>query len=161
MRFPLEVFAAVRAAWPAGRPLGVRCNGTDWDERGLTPEDAVAYARALKGLGCDYVDVSSGGNSMAPIPLGPGYQVPFPQRIRSEVGIATMAVGLIREPRHAEAIVAAGQADLVAIGRGILNDPRWPWHAAEQLGAKLHGPKKYSRAPPVTAKDLFHPVAAG
>ena len=72
MRFPLEVFAAVRRAWPAHRPLGVRCNGTDWDERGLTPDDAVAYARALQDLGCDYVDVSSGGNSMAPIPLGAG-----------------------------------------------------------------------------------------
>jgi len=146
MRFPLEVFAAVRAAWPASRPLGVRCNGTDWDERGLTPDDAVAYARALKDLGCDYVDVSSGGNSMAPIPLGPGYQVPFAQRIRSEVGIATMAVGLIREPHHAEAIVAEGQADLVAIGRGILNDPRWPWHAAEALGGNVTVPVQYARA---------------
>jgi 2,4-dienoyl-CoA reductase-like NADH-dependent reductase (Old Yellow Enzyme family) len=146
MRFPLEVFTAVRRAWPAERPLGVRCNGTDWDERGLTPEDAVAYARALQELGCDYVDVSSGGNSMAAIPLGPGYQVPFAQRIRGDVGIATMAVGLIRDPRHANAIVANGQADLVALGRGILNNPRWPWHAAEDLGGKVSVPVQYARA---------------
>jgi len=146
MRFPLEVFAAVRKAWPAQRPLGVRCNGTDWDERGLTPDDAVAYARALRDLGCDYVDASSGGNSISAIPLAPGYQVPFAERIRNEVGIATMAVGLIRDPHHAEAIVANGQADLVALGRGILNDPRWPWHAAEELGGNVAVPVQYARA---------------
>jgi 2,4-dienoyl-CoA reductase-like NADH-dependent reductase (Old Yellow Enzyme family) len=146
MRFPLEVFAAVRKAWPKARPLGVRCNATDWDERGLGPDDAVAYARALRELGCDYVDVSSGGNSVAAIPLGPGYQVPFAARIRKEVGIATMAVGLIRDPHHAEAIVADGDADLVALGRGMLNDPRWPWHAAEDLGATVSVPLQYARA---------------
>ena len=154
MRFPLEVFAAVRRAWPSTRPLGVRCNATDWDERGLNPEDAVAYARALHELGCDYVDVSSGGNSVAAIPLAPGYQVPFAARIRSEVGIATMAVGLIRDPRHAEAIVAEGQADLVALGRGILNDPRWPWHAAEELGAVANVPEQYARA---ATREGIHP----
>lgn len=146
MRFPLEVFAAVRKAWPASRPLGVRCNATDWDERGIDPDDAVAYARALRDLGCDYVDVSSGGNSMTAIPLAPGYQVPFAARIRKEAGIATMAVGLIRDPHHAEAIVAGGEADLIAIGRGILNDPRWPWHAAEDLGATVNVPVQYARA---------------
>ncbi|MEJ7667717.1 MAG: NADH:flavin oxidoreductase/NADH oxidase [Casimicrobiaceae bacterium] len=146
MRFPLEVFAAVRRAWPSTRPLGVRCNGTDWDERGIGPDDAVAYARALQELGCDYVDVSSGGNSMAAIPLEPGYQVPFAARVRNEVGIATMAVGLLRDPHHAESIVAGGQADLIAIGRGILNDPRWPWHAAEDLGGTVHVPLQYARA---------------
>jgi 2,4-dienoyl-CoA reductase-like NADH-dependent reductase (Old Yellow Enzyme family) len=154
MRFPLEVFAAVRRAWPAERPLGVRCNGTDWDERGLTLEDAVAYARALQDLGCDYVDVSSGGNSIAAIPLGPGYQVPFAQRVRREVGIPTIAVGLIRDPQHAETIVAEGQADLVALGRGILNEPRWPWHAAEALGGKVDVPVQYARA---ATRQGIHP----
>ncbi len=146
MRFPLEVFAAVRRAWPEDRPLGVRCNGTDWDERGLTTEEAIAFARELKALGCDYVDASSGGNSLAKIPIKPGYQVHFASRIRAEAGIATMAVGLIRDPRHADAIVCAGEADLVAIGRGILNDPRWPWHAAEELGGEIDFPPQYRRA---------------
>jgi len=146
MRYPLEVFAAVRAAWPDERPLGVRCNGTDWDESGITPDEAVAFSRCLKALGCDYVDASSGGNSMSRIPLAPGYQVPFAQRIRAEAGIATMAVGLIRDPAHAEAIVSAGEADLVALGRGMLNDPRWPWHAAEALGVQAAYPYQYFRA---------------
>jgi 2,4-dienoyl-CoA reductase-like NADH-dependent reductase (Old Yellow Enzyme family) len=158
MRFPLEVFSAVRAAWPQERPLGVRCNGTDWDERGLTPDDAVAFSRALKDLGCDYVDASSGGNSITSIPSKPGYQVPFAARIRQEVGIPTMAVGLIRDPRHAEAVVAAGEADMVAIGRGILNDPRWPWHAAEELGAAIEFPYQYRRA--VTRKGIDPHFAA-
>ena len=146
MRFPLEIFAAVRAAWPQERPLGVRCNGTDWDQNGITPEDAVAYARALKDLGCDFVDVSTGGNSIAPVALGPGYQVPFAAQVRREAGIPTMAVGLIRDPHHAEAIVANGEADMVALGRGMLNDPRWPWHAAEVLGAQVEYPYQYFRA---------------
>ncbi len=146
MRFPLEVFAAMRRAWPAARPMGVRCNGTDWDDRGLTTDDAIAFSRALRDLGCDYVDASSGGNSIAPIPLAPGYQVRFADRIRSEAGLPTMAVGLIRDPRHAESILANGQADLIALGRGILNDPRWPWHAAEDLGARVDVPIQYARA---------------
>ncbi len=146
MRLPLEIFDAVRAAWPQERPLGVRCNGTDWDESGITPDDAVAFSRALKERGCDYVDVSSGGNSMARIPLGPGYQVPFAARVRREAGIATIAVGQIRDPRHAEAIVADGEADMVALGRGMLNEPRWPWHAAEELGAEVRYPYQYFRA---------------
>ncbi|MGE0799714.1 MAG: NADH:flavin oxidoreductase/NADH oxidase [Lautropia sp.] len=145
MRFPLEVLTAMRRAWPADRPLGVRLNGTDWDPAGLTPDDAVAFAGRLRMLGCDYVDASSGGNSIAAIPLAPGYQVPFAERIRREAGIATMAVGLIREPNHAEAIVANGQADLVALARGMLNDPRWPWHAAEDLGATVSVPVPYAR----------------
>ena len=146
MRFPLELFTAVRAAWPQDRPLGVRCNGTDWDESGITPDDAVAFSRALKQGGCDYVDLSSGGNSVARIPLGPGYQVPFAARVRSEAGIPTIAVGQIRDPRHAEAIIAGGEADMVALGRGMLNEPRWPWHAAEELGAQVRFPYQYFRA---------------
>jgi 2,4-dienoyl-CoA reductase-like NADH-dependent reductase (Old Yellow Enzyme family) len=146
MRFPLEVFTAVRAAWPAHKPLGVRCNGTDWDEAGITPDDAVEFSAALGRLGCDYVDASSGGNSMARIPLAAGYQVPFAARIRREAGLPTMAVGMIRDPRHAEAIVASGEADMIALGRGMLNDPRWPWHAAEDLGATVDYPPQYFRA---------------
>jgi 2,4-dienoyl-CoA reductase-like NADH-dependent reductase (Old Yellow Enzyme family) len=146
MRFPLELFEAVRAAWPRERPLGVRCNGTDWDDRGITPEETVAFARELRGLGCDFVDVSSGGNSAAPIPLKPGYQVPFASRVRHEASIPAIAVGLVRDPRHAEAIVAEGHADLVALARGILDNPRWPWHAARLLGAEVAAPYQYKRA---------------
>jgi 2,4-dienoyl-CoA reductase-like NADH-dependent reductase (Old Yellow Enzyme family) len=146
MRFPLEVFEAVRAAWPAERPLGVRCNGTDWHAAGITPEESVAYAIALRERGCDFVDVSTGGNAVTPIPMEPGYQVPFAARVRAEAGIPTRAAGLIRDPQHAERIVAEGRADMIALGRGILNDPRWPWHAAEELGQKVEAPYQYWRA---------------
>lgn len=146
MRFPLEVYDAVRAAWPGDRPLGMRLNGTDWDERGITTEEAVAFAWELARRGCDYADVSSGGNGFASIPNAPGYQVPFAAAVKAGTGMATMAVGLIREPAMAEEIVASGRADMVAIGRGILNDPRWPWHAAEELGVPLAVPRPYVRA---------------
>ncbi len=146
MRFPLEVIGAVRAAWPSDKPLGVRFNGTDWDERGLNDDDAVTFAKALAKLGIDYVDVSSGGNCLANIPTAPGYQVPFAARVRNETGLPTMAVGLIRQPEHAEGVLASGQADFVAIGRGILNDPRWPWHAAEHFGIPMEVPLPYRRA---------------
>ncbi len=146
MRFPLEVIAAVREAWPADKPLGIRFNGTDWDERGLDADDAVAFAMELARIGCDYVDVSSGGNCLANIPTGPGYQVPFAARVKAETGLPTMAVGLIRQPEHAEGILAAGQADFVALGRAMLNDPRWPWHAAEHFGIPMEVPLPYRRA---------------
>jgi 2,4-dienoyl-CoA reductase-like NADH-dependent reductase (Old Yellow Enzyme family) len=146
MRFPLEVFDAVRAAWPEDRPLGVRFNGTDWHPDGITPDEAVAYAQALKSRGCDFVDVSSGGNAVTPVPFEPGYQVPFAARVRAESGIPTRAVGLIRDPHHAESILQQGQADMIAMGRGILNDPRWPWHAAEEFGETVEVPFQYRRA---------------
>lgn len=145
MRFPLEVFDAVRAAWPAQKPLGMRFNGTDWLPEGLQGDDAVAFARELKARGCDYMDLSSGGSAPAEIPLAPGYQVPYAAQVRREVDVPTMCVGLIRDPLHAQAIVADGEADLVALGRGMLNDPRWAWHAAEALGAKTQVPHQYMR----------------
>lgn len=149
MRFPLEVIAAMRAAWPKEKPLGARITGTDWMPGGFTIEDAVVFARELKALGVDYVCVSSGGISLkAQIPLGPGYQVPLAERIRREVGIATRAVGLILEPRQAERIVVAGQADMVALARGFLDNPRWAWHAAEALGASAAVPPQYARLRP-------------
>jgi len=146
MRYPLEVFEAIRAVWPQGKPLGVRCNGTDWHEQGLTADDAVAFANALKERGCDYVDLSSGGNAYVKVPIGPGYQVPFAQKVKAETGITTIAVGLISDPKHAESIVASGQADMVAIGRAALNNPHWPWMAAEELGATVEVPWQYYRA---------------
>src|SRR3546814_19307432 len=112
------------------------CSSDLWDERGLGPDDAVAFAAALKAHGCDYVDVSGGGNSLPRIPVRPGYQVPFAARIKAEVGLPTMAVGMIRAPAFAEEIVASGPADLVALARGMLYAPRCAWRAAEELGAE-------------------------
>src|SRR5690606_14341636 len=124
-------------------PVGVRLNGTDWLEGGITPDETVAVARALAGLGCDYLDISSGGNGPAKIPVGPGYQIPFAARVRREAGLPVIGVGMIRSPLHAEALIAGGEVDAVALGRGALNDPHWPWHAAEELGFALEVPAPY------------------
>jgi NADPH2 dehydrogenase len=147
LRFPLQVARAVRAVWPADKPMGARISGTDWVEGGFTLDEAVAYARALKALGCDYVCVSGGGLvPKASIPVGPGYMTGFAARIRREVGIATRAVGLIVTPQQAEAVIVEGQADMIAMARAILDDPRWVWHAAEVLGGKVAYPPQYERA---------------
>jgi 2,4-dienoyl-CoA reductase-like NADH-dependent reductase (Old Yellow Enzyme family) len=156
MRFPLEVFDAVRAVLPADTPVGVRISATDWVDGGWDIEQSVAFARELQHRGCAFIDVSSGGLSpLQQIPVGPGYQVPFAERIRTETGMATIAVGLITEPAQAEAIVSAGQADMVALARGMLYDPRWPWHAAAELGAQVDAPKQYWRSQPRQFARLF------
>jgi 2,4-dienoyl-CoA reductase-like NADH-dependent reductase (Old Yellow Enzyme family) len=126
---------------PAELPVGARINGSDWRDGGATIEDAVALGQILKRQGCDFLDVSSGGVAAdQQMPLRPGYQLPFASRIKREVGLPTMAVGLISRPQSAEAILAAGHADFVALGRAMLDDPRWPWHAANALGAELDLP---------------------
>ena len=112
--------------------------------------------RELKALGCDYLDVSSGGlDPRQKIPLAPGYQVGLAARIKQAVGLPTIAVGLITEPRQAEEILTSGQADAVALARGMLYDPRWPWHAAAQLGAQVTAPHQYWRSQPREFKELF------
>jgi 2,4-dienoyl-CoA reductase-like NADH-dependent reductase (Old Yellow Enzyme family) len=146
MRFPLEVAASLREAWPRDRPLGARLSATDWVAGGFSPDDAVAYAAALASIGFDYVCVSSGGFAGGRAPSAPGYNLPFARRIRSETGIATSVVGLIVEPHQAEAIIASGEADLVALARAFLDDPRWGWHAAEALGVTPIVPPQYDRA---------------
>lgn len=155
MRLVLEVFADVRAAWPAHKPLGIRVSASDWVEGGWDLDQTMELARELEKLGCDYVHASGGGLSpkqqLAP---APGYQVPFARRIRQETGLTTIAVGLITEPPQAEAILADGSADLVALARGMLYDPRWPWHAAAELGAQVDAPPQYWRS---TAASLFKP----
>jgi 2,4-dienoyl-CoA reductase-like NADH-dependent reductase (Old Yellow Enzyme family) len=162
MRFPLEVFDAVRDAWPAGRPLGVRVSATDWVEGGWDLEQCLAFAGELKRRGCDWIDCSSGGISpQQKIPLAPGYQVPFARRIRAEVGVPTVAVGLITDARQAEAILAEGDADLVALARAMLYDPRWAWHAAATLGAQVHAPEQYWRSAPREAGRLFGDTPIG
>ena len=149
MRFPLEVAAAVRAAWPDDRPLGLRITGSDGVEGGLTDGDAVVFARKLHELGCDYVCVSSGGIAPgAHLVSGPGYNVPIAAKIKSETDIAVRAVGQITGARQAEDIIASGQADQVALARAFLDDPRWPWHAAQTLGVDLTYPAPYARSHP-------------
>jgi len=147
MRFPLEVFEAVRAVWPAARPLGVRLSATDWLEGGWDLESSIAYVAALQERGCDFVDVSSGGLSPdQKIAIGPGYQVKFAAEIRRATQATVMSVGQILEPQQAETIIASGQADMVALARGLLFDPRWPWHAAQALGESAAFPPQYQRA---------------
>jgi len=163
IRFPLEVFDAVRAAWPADRPLGVRISATDWVDGGWAPEDAVALAGHLKARGCDWIDVSSGGVSPAQKmpPPSAGIHVPFARAIRQATGIVTMAVGLITEPEHADAIIAAGDADMIAMARAFLRDPRWPWRAASALGGTVAGAPQYWRALTRETQGIFGPLRAG
>jgi 2,4-dienoyl-CoA reductase-like NADH-dependent reductase (Old Yellow Enzyme family) len=159
MRFPLEVFAAVRAVWPEHKPLGVRVSCTDWVEGGWDIEQTVAFARELKKAGCDWIDASSGGlmkNQV--IPVAPGYQVPFAERIRQETGMTTIAIGLITEAGQAEEILADGKADMVALARGFLWNPRWAWHAAIELGATPDIPPQYLRSRPAARAGVFSEI---
>jgi 2,4-dienoyl-CoA reductase-like NADH-dependent reductase (Old Yellow Enzyme family) len=134
---------------PKGTPLGARITGTDWVEGGLSDDDAVVFARELKAAGLDYVDVSSGAiTADAQRAPTPGFNVPFAEKVKREVGIATRTVGLIATPKQAEAIVAEGKADMVALGRAFLDDPHWGWRAAAALGADVVRPNQYSRAAP-------------
>ncbi len=157
-RLAREVVAAVRAEWPERLPLFVRISATDWVEGGWDLEQSVQLAAALKGLGADLVDCSSGGLVPgAKIPVGPGYQVPFAARIRAATGLPTGAVGLITESRQAEQILAEGSADLILMGRELLRDPRWPLRAAQELGVEAPWPASYLRAargPAVLRKPL-------
>jgi 2,4-dienoyl-CoA reductase-like NADH-dependent reductase (Old Yellow Enzyme family) len=156
MRFPLEVFDAVRDAFPAGKPVGVRISATDWVDGGWDVEQSVTFAQALKARGASFIHVSSGGVSpQQQIVLSPGYQVDFAARIRRDSALPTVAVGLITEPEHAQAIIADGQADMVALARGLLYDPRWPWHAAAKLGAQVSVAPQYLRCQPREYPKLF------
>ena len=161
MRFPLEVFDAVRAVWPAQKPLGVRVSATDWVEGGWDLAQTVAFASALKARGADFIHVSSGGlSTQQQIVAGPGYQVPFARAIKMETGLTTIAVGMITEPKQAEEIIRDGSADLVALARGILYDPRWPWHAAAELGAQISAPPQFWRSDMTRGAKLFSPLSA-
>ena len=162
MRFPIEVFDAVRQAFPAGRPVWARVSATDWVPGGWDIEGTVRMSEALKARGCAAIHVTTGGVSpQQAIKLGPGYQVPYAQRVKAETGMPTMAVGLITEPEQAEAIIAAGEADLVSLARAMLFDPRWPWHAAAKLGGHVFAPKQYWRSQPREFKDLFAGASFG
>ncbi|WP_017772273.1 NADH:flavin oxidoreductase/NADH oxidase [Paraburkholderia kururiensis] len=162
MRFPLEIFDIVRAQFPADRPVGVRVSATDWVDGGWSLEDTIAFAHELKRRGADWIDVSSGGVSpLQKIPLEPGYQVPFAREVKKATGLTTIAVGLITDPQHASRLVEEGDADLVAMARAMLYDPRWPWHAAAQLGATVQAPPQYWRSQPREQKALFGDISFG
>lgn len=162
LRYPLEVFEAVRAAFPDAKPVGVKVSATDWVEGGWDLAQTIEFARALKQRGVDWIDASSGGVSpLQKIPLSPGYQVPFAQAVKQATGVTTIAVGLITQPNQAEEIVASGKADMVALARGMLYDPRWGWHAAAELGGHVEAPPQYWRSQPSTQKELFGKTTFG
>ncbi|KQS77141.1 oxidoreductase [Rhizobium sp. Leaf384] len=156
MRFPLEVFEAVRDAFRADRPVTMRVSGTDWVEGGWDSAQTVAFAQALEKRGCSAIHVSSGGLSDAQaIPVGPSYQVPLARDVKQAVSIPVVAVGLITAFEQAESIIGTGDADMIALARTILYDPRWPWHAAAHLGATVKAAPQYLRCQPRQYKTLF------
>jgi 2,4-dienoyl-CoA reductase-like NADH-dependent reductase (Old Yellow Enzyme family) len=149
IRFPLEVFEAVRQVFPADKPVSVRVSATDWISGGWDTLQTIIFAQALEKLGCSAIHVSSGGNGLAQrIPVGPSYQVPLARAVKAAVGMPVIAVGLITGFEQAEAIVLTEDADMIALARAILYDPRWPWHAAAQLGATVRAPNQYLRSQP-------------
>jgi len=160
MRYPLEVFSAMRAAYTG--VLGIRISASDWVEGGLDVVQSTEFAQRLKALGCDFIHVSSGGVSPAQkIAVGPNYQVPFARAVRQASGMATTAVGLITDAQQAEDILQAGDADLIALGRAFLYEPRWGWHAAARLGGEVRGKENYWRCLPREAQTVFGKVSVG
>ena len=156
MRFPLEVFDAVRGAFTAEKPVSVRLSATDWVDGGWDLEQSIAFAKALEDHGCSTIHISSGGLHPAQkIPVGPSYQVPLARAVKESVHMPVVAVGFITAFEQAEAIVGTGDADMIALARDVLYNPRWPWHAAAELGAHVRAPKQYLRSQPRRFKDLF------
>ena len=162
LRFPLSVIRAVRAAVPRNVAVGLRISGTDWVEGGWDVAQSIEYVRAAQQIGIAYVCVSSGGiRAKVQIPAGPGYQVPLAHEIRQATGAVTRAVGLITDPRQAEQILEAGSADMIALARAFLDDPRWGWHAADVLGAKAHFPAPYHLVRTEGWKRIRNQIAGG
>ena len=156
MRFPLEVFEAVRDAFSHDRPVTMRVSATDWLEGGWSTEETIAFVEALRARGCAAINVSSGGSSpSARIPIGPGYQVPLARAVKQATSLPVIAVGQITEFEQAETILRAGDADLIALARAMLYNPRWPWHAAAHFGAQIRAPKQYLRSQPSGLRNLF------
>ena len=162
MRLLLRVFDAVRAVLPADVALGVRISATDWVEGGWDVAQSIELAKVLEARGNHFLHVSSGGlDPRQQIPLGPGYQVPQAAAIKAAISTPVIAVGLITEPAHAEAILVEAQADAIGLARGILYDPRWPWHAAAALGAQVSASPQYLRCEPHELRGLFKPAGQG
>ncbi len=161
MRLALEIYDLCRGAFPQERPIGVRISVTDWVEGGWGVEDSVALAKELNARGCDYVCTSSGGVSLKQkIPTGPLYQMPLADAVRGGSGITTMAVGQITESQQAEAVLAEGKADMIAIARRLLFDPHWAWKAAQELGVFLKYPARYRNANPRIGQAMDFPESA-
>jgi 2,4-dienoyl-CoA reductase-like NADH-dependent reductase (Old Yellow Enzyme family) len=162
IRFPLEVFQAIRAAVSPEMVVGMRISASDWVEGGWDVEQSIVLAKELEKLGCQFIHVSSGGLSpQQKIPVGPGYQIEFAARIKQTTSMPTVGVGLITEAKQAETIIQTGQADMVALARTMLYDPRWPWHAAAELGASVAAPPQYWRSQPHEFKNLFGDTRLG
>jgi 2,4-dienoyl-CoA reductase-like NADH-dependent reductase (Old Yellow Enzyme family) len=158
MRYPLEVFKAIREAVGNTMAVGVRLSATDWVEGGWDCEQSIQFSQQLEALGSDYIHVSSGGLSpQQAITVGPGYQLPFARDIRQQVAIPVIGVGLITDPQQAEAALENGDADLIALARAVLYDPHWPWHAAASLGAQVRVPSQYLRSEPHGLKGTLLP----
>jgi len=156
MRFALEVFEAIREAAGPDMAVGARLSATDWVDGGWDVEQSIELSRRLQSLGADFLDISSAGvSSLQKITLGPGYQVPFAERIKKEVSIPVMTVGLITEARQAEEILSSGKADMIAIARAMIADPRWPWRAAAELGGTVTGSPQYYRCLPSGFPAVF------
>jgi NADPH2 dehydrogenase len=156
MRFGREIARAVRAVVPKHVPLGARLSAMEWKEGGITADETVAYCKALKEDGLDFIDCSSGGiTSETRTPTDPGYNVPIAERVKREAGMPTRVVGMIIKPEQAEAIIAEGKADMVAMARAMLDDPRWGWHAGQALGAEVPRTQQYLRVAP----KLWAPAA--
>lgn len=161
MRLVLQVFDAIKAVVPDSMALGIRISATDWVDGGWDLEQSIVLAKALDARGCHFIHVSSGGLHPAQkIASGPGYQLPFAEAIKREVAMPVIAVGLITEPRQAEAVLVDGQADAVALARAMLFDPRWPWRAAAELGAQVASPPQYVRSAPQGHSKLLQ-IASG
>ncbi len=157
MRFSLEVFDGMKVAVPADFPIGIRISATDWIEGGWDINQSIEFARELDKRGCGYIHVSSGGldaSQQLPV-LHSGYQLPFAEAIKKEVKMPVIGVGLITEPTEAEQAIKEEKADMIAIGRAMLYDPRWGWHAAASLGAQVTPPPQYDRCAPHGQKGLF------
>jgi 2,4-dienoyl-CoA reductase-like NADH-dependent reductase (Old Yellow Enzyme family) len=162
MRFPLEVYDAIRAAVSPEMVVGMRISATDWVEGGWDLEQSLVLTAELEKRGCQFIHVSSGGLSpLQKIPVGPGYQIEFAARIKQKTSMPVIGVGLITEAKQAETIVQTGQADMVALARAMLYDPRWPWHAAAELGASVAAPPQYWRSQPHEYKNLFGDTRLG
>lgn len=156
MRFPLEVFDAVRAVFPAERAVTVRVSGTDWVENGWDIEQTISFSKALEARGCEVIHISSGGaDTRQQIPVGSSYQVPLARAVKQAVSMPVIAVGLITDFEQAEAIISNGDADMIALARTILYDHCWPWHAAAHLGGHVAAANQYQRCQPHGYADLF------